>query len=119
MATRAELRPAKRLRSRADRVHAVTFNTIEPRRVWASGDVLAALEELERLAVTLAAHLESRGRIGPGDEVFAVCFGFLRLRRIAAVTANASDAHLAVCARLIKTHDLIAAVAGDASVGVR
>ena len=117
MAARAELRPAKRLRSRADRVHAVAFNTIEPRRVRASRNVTAALEELERLRVTLAAHLKSRGGIGPGDEVSGVCFSFLRFRGISAVTAVASDAHLSVRARLIKAHDLIAAVAGDASVG--
>ena len=80
VAARAELRPAKRLRSRTYRVHPVTFNTIEPRRVRASRNVTAALEELERLRVTLAAHLKSRGGIGLRDEVFGVCFGFLRLR---------------------------------------
>lgn len=40
----------------------------------------AGLEELERLTVTFAAHLKSRGGIGPGDEVSGVCFGFLCLR---------------------------------------
>ena len=80
MAARAELRPAKRFRSRANRVHAVAFNTIESRCIRASGNVAAALEELERLTVTLAAHLKSRGGIGPGDEVSEVSFGFVRLR---------------------------------------
>src|SRR5882724_11451085 len=81
----AELRPSERIRSRANAVNSVAFNTIKPRRVRTSRDVPAAPEKLERLTMTLAAHLERRGCIRSCDEITSMSFVLFRLRRIAAV----------------------------------
>src|SRR5262249_40753551 len=102
---RAELRPSERFRSRSDGVYAVTFNAIEPWRVGTSCDVPAALEKLERLAMTSPAHRKRSRSVRSGHEFVGVGFELLRLRRITAVTTGAPDVRFAVSAGLIDRHD--------------
>ena len=78
--TRAKLRPAEGFRGRANAVYTVTFNTIKPCGVRAGRDVTTALEEIERLAMTGAAHLERRSCIRLCDEMTIVGFSLFRLR---------------------------------------
>ena len=84
----------------------VAFHTIEPRRVRASSNVSAAFEELERLAMTAAAHLERGGGIRFGSEVVGVRFRLFNLRGIPAVTAVATYACTAMRTRLKDRNDL-------------
>jgi hypothetical protein len=116
----AELRPAERFRRCADAVHAVAFDTIEPRHIRPNREVTAGLKELQRLPVTVSAHLKSRARIRSGDEA-SVSLELFRLRSVPAVAVLATDIHLGVCARLINGNNLacsllLTAMAGDAFV---
>lgn len=105
--TCAELSPAERIRIRADGVDAVTFHTIEPRRIWTSRDVATALEELERLAMTTTTHLERAGGIWFPDETIGVSFRLFSLRGIAPVAAVASYSAAAVSACLEYREDRV------------
>jgi hypothetical protein len=83
--------------------------------------VTALAEELQRLAMALAAHLERRGSIRSCDEATCVSLGLFCLRGITAVAAVATDAYTPVRAGLIYLHDLtrvvlLMAVAVDAIV---
>jgi len=68
----AELWPTERFRRRANSMHSVTFRAIQPCSVWSRRYVTAVLEELERLPMTLSAHLERPRRIRPGDKLSGV-----------------------------------------------
>lgn len=105
--TRAELSPAERIRIRADGVDAVTFHTIKPRCIRTSRNVAAALEELERLAMTTTTHLERAGGIWFPDETIGVSFRLFSLRGIAPVAAVASYSAAAVSACLEYREDRV------------
>jgi hypothetical protein len=118
VAARAILRPMERIRSRADGVHTVTFDTVEPRSVRTGCNVTTALEKLERLAVTLAAHFEGSCRVGFCNEIHSVSLALVGLGRITAVAAIAANAHFAMDACLVEGYDSIAFVAGNATVRI-
>ena len=102
-------------------MHAVTLDTIEPPRAGSSRNVTALAEELQRLAMAPAAHLQRLASVRPGDEATSVSPALVGLRWLAAVAAVATDAHTPVRAGLIYLHDLtrvvlLMAVAVDAIV---
>ena len=84
----------------------MTLDAVKPACIGPRCDVAALFEKLERLTMTLAAQLESRGRIRSSDEATCVSFSLFGLRRIAAVAAAATDARSAVCAGFKNRHDL-------------
>ena len=79
-------------------MYSVTFNTIQPRSIRSSGDVVTRLEELERLAMTTPAHLERGWCVELGNEMTRVSFRLFGLRNVSTVTAIARYTNSAVSA---------------------
>jgi hypothetical protein len=88
-------------------MYSVTLHTIEPRRIRTNRNVTAALEELERLAMTTPAHLERAGRIGFPNEMIGMTFRLFSLRGIAPVAATASDTAAPMSAGLKNRNDRV------------